>query len=473
MRAVATKTVAIRAGAICGAAAILTMLAYEVAHGTRSAFALGLAVSLFIPLCYVAIERPLVFPFGLYALLIPLDDILSLGKIGTINKLIGILAFAAVLFGLLRRGQFVKPSSGVIAWMAVAVWIGLSGFWAIDQHAWIPAYLTFIQNFLLYALVAMTISTIADLEAISSCVVIGGFLACAVGLWPYLHGQRLDGRLVLPGPNPYDPPDPNHFAAALLLPFAVLLAASLGTRKIVPLLANLGGLALLVITIVLTGSRAAMVSVLVLSLYTLVRGRRSLFTGAAMVVAAAAILPFAGWIQQRWSTALSMGGAGRTDIWHVAMLAFGNYWLIGAGFASFPAVFNQEVLHVNLFRYAGWSKGPHDMIISNAVELGVIGLLLVVAEFVMVFRDLSVPRIGGFPDDLRVALQGAVLAIFLDGLFLDITNRKYLWLLFIMVALLRSTILNAAVTEQRRRTACAAPSFPTPAPTSEPRRSLV
>lgn len=468
----ANKSVAVRAGLICGAAAILVLLAYEVAHGTKTAFALGLLISLFIPLCFVAIERPLVFPFGLYALLIPLDDILSLGKIGTVNKFLGILAFAAVLFGLLRRGQFVKPSRSVIAWMAVAVWIGLSGIWAIDQQAWIPAYLTFVQNFLLYALVAMTISTIGDLEVLSSCVVIGGFIACAVGLWPYLHGQRLDGRLVLPGPNPYDPPDPNHFAAALLLPFAVLLAATLTTRKTVPLLANLGGLGLLGVTIVLTGSRAAQISVLVLLFYTLLRRRGALYIGGAIVVAAVAILPFAGWIQQRWSTALSMGGAGRTDIWHVAMQAFGNYWLIGAGFASFPAVFNQEVLHVNLFHYAGWGKGPHDMIVSNAVELGIIGLFLVITAFVMEFRDLSLPRVGGFPDDLSVALQGAVLAIFVDGLFLDITNRKYLWLLFIMVALVRSTILNV-VTEHRRRTACAVPSSPTLVPMSEPRRSLV
>jgi hypothetical protein len=465
MNSLAIKTFAKKTLLIAAVAAVMLPLAYVVAHGTLKMLALGSLVAVAVPVCYFSIERPMLFPFGLYVVLVPLNEILTLGKFGTINKLLGIMTFGAVLFALLRRGEFVKPSPGVLGWMAVGVWMGLSGFWTIDPKDWSPAYLTFVQNFLLYALLAISITTTAELETISTCVVIGGLLACAIGLWPYLHGVSLQGRLVLPGANPYDPPDPNQLAASLLLPLAVLFAATLATRKILPLLANLSGLALLLITIVLTGSRAAMLAAGLLLVYVLIRARRRFSLAAVLLVAAAAVVPFGAWISQRWSTALSMGGAGRTDIWNVGRIAFGDHWLMGSGFASFPAAFDLAVLRANIIHYIGWNRGPHDMVISTAVELGVIGLILVGTAFVLEFRDLSIPRVGGFLDDLRIALQGALLAVFLDGLFLDITNRKYLWLLFIMIALVRSTIINVAA-EQRRRTACAALSSRTPVPTS-------
>jgi hypothetical protein len=71
-------------------------------------------------------------------------------------------------------------------------------------------------------------------------------------------------------------------------------------------------------------------------------------------------------------------------------------------------------------------------------------------------------------DELRVAFQATLLAICLDALFLDLTNRKYLWLLFIMMALLRSTVLNEAASRRdRRRTTCVASSLPIPDRTSD------
>lgn len=467
MKALAFKVIAKKTLIVAAASAILLLLAYVVAHGTLRTFAVGVAVALAIPLGYIAIERPMLFPFGLYVILVPLDDILSVGHSGTITKLLGIATFGALLFAFFRRGEFVKPSPGLIAWLAVAVWTGVSGIWALDLKAWNLEYLTFAQNFLLYALVAMTITTTADLEVIATCIVVGGLCACALGLWPYLHGgATLQGRLVLPGSNPYDPPDPNHYAAALLLPLAVLFAATLGTRKWAPLLGNMSGLAMILITIVLTGSRAAMLATGVLLVYMLVRNRRRFGAMVMLVVAPAAIVPFAAWIAQRWSNAISMGGAGRTDIWSVGAIAFKGHWLIGGGFGSFPAAFNEAVLRANIIHYIGWSRAPHDMVLSTAVELGVVGLILMACVFAFAFRDLAVPSVDGFLGDLRIALQGALLAIFVDSLFLDITNRKYLWLIFIMVALVRSTLISVA--EQRRRTACAALSSLTPVPTLEP-----
>ena len=115
MKSFATRATAVRAGIIAGSAAILFLLAYEVAHGTPMRFALGIFVALLVPLFVFAIERPLVFPFGLFVVLAPFEAILRIGSIGTINKLLGIATFAAIIFSLIRRGEIVKPSPAVLS----------------------------------------------------------------------------------------------------------------------------------------------------------------------------------------------------------------------------------------------------------------------------------------------------------------------------------------------------------------------
>ncbi len=74
---------------LVGAAAVLLLAAGLPVHG----LVLGGAV-LFPYLLYVAFTRPLAFPFGLYVLLVPFDNILSFGSFGTITKLLGIVSGA-------------------------------------------------------------------------------------------------------------------------------------------------------------------------------------------------------------------------------------------------------------------------------------------------------------------------------------------------------------------------------------------
>jgi hypothetical protein len=458
------------------AGAILVFLAYVVAHGTLRGFALGLAVAILIPCAYFALEHPLMFPFGLYVALVPFEEILGFGRMGTVNKLLGVLSFAAILLGLLRRGEFCKPPPAVVAWMVVGAWMGLTGLWTIDQKDFQIGYLTFVLNFLLYALVAMTIPTKGDVEFLCTCLVTGGLFAAAVALWPLLHGVPLgtDGRLTLPGSNPYDPPDPNQFAAALLLPFAVLFAATLSSRKWPMTLLNVGGMLLLSVAIVLSGSRAAMLAVLVLVGYMIFRSRHRFAAILLVCLAAISIAPFSASIQNRFSIAVSSGGAGRADIWRVALVAFKENWLFGSGFASFPAAFDNAVMSAPLIHYIGWHRGPHDLVLATAVETGLIGLALVVIALIVVWRDISRIPGSGFLGDLRIALQATLLAICIDAAFLDMIDRKYFWLLFMMIALVRSALIaQNRLAFDRRRTICEVPSSPIVAPMSAPVSSSV
>lgn len=458
MRSIADNA---RTGKILGVIAgcmVLGLLAFVVAHGTHKTFAIGVAVALAIPLCYLALQRPMLFPFGVYAALVPFNDILSFGHLGTINGILGMLALAAVLFMILRKGEFARPSPAMVAWLAVCGWMGLSGLWAIDPKEWQGQYLTFFELFALYAVTAMSITTKAELRELCTCVVTGGMAAAAVALWPALHGNLIGpgGRLTLPGSDPSVPVDPNQFAAGLLLPFAILFATTLGTRKLGAMLANTAGLGLIGITIVLTGSRAAMLALAVLVMYTAFGSRRRLFGFAMIGLGLLALIPFAAGVINRWSTAIGSGGAGRTDIWSVAIIVLKEHWLVGTGLGSFPAAFNMAMLKAPLQAYVGWSRAPHDLVVGTLVELGVVGFALVILALALEFRDVArLPAIGGFLGDLRIGCAAALLAICTDALFLDVMIRKYLWLIFIMIALVRTTILGVVNTEQRRRLACA------------------
>ncbi len=455
MKSFATKATVVKAGIISGASAILFLLAYEVAHGTPLRFAFGIFIALLIPLCFFAIERPLIFPFGLFVVLAPFESILNVGHVGTINKLIGIATFGAITLSMIRRGQLVKPSPAMLTWLGLLVWMGISAFWSIDIQNWQDNYFTVAQNFILYGAVALTIATPADIEILSTCAVVGGLAASAVALWPLVTGGtllRAGARISLPANNVHHHSDPNIFAASLLLPYAILFSSTLASRRLTSLAGNLAGLGLVTITIVLSGSRAAMLATLALTIYIMLANRRRrLFALGLLIIACAAVLPFGFDIASRWSNAISSGGAGRTDIWTVALLAFKSHWLFGWGYGSFESAYDKFVLQAPLNYYVNWHRAPHDILIETGVDLGIVGILMVGFAFFMQFRDLFLPATG-FLDDLRIALQATVLGICVDALFLDFMDRKFLWVLFMMIALVRSTIIN------KRRTACATPS---------------
>ncbi|MGH7683365.1 MAG: O-antigen ligase family protein [Vulcanimicrobiaceae bacterium] len=322
----------------------------------------------------------------------------------------------------------------------------------------------------MYAAVALVIATRADVEILATCAVIGGLAAAAVALWPLITGGTIlsaGARISLPSENPHLHPDPNIFAASLLLPYAILFASTIASRRLVPIVANASGLLLIVVTIVLSGSRASMLAIVALTLFILLANpRHRLIALGLLIIAGSAIAPFTFYIVSRWSNAISSGGAGREEIWKVAWLAFQQHWLFGWGFGSFEAAYDKFVLQAPLRYYVSWHRAPHDIFLQTAVDLGIVGILLVGVAFFVQFRDLSLPRSNDFLNDLRIALQATMLAFCVEAIFLDFLDRKFLWVLFMLIALVRSTLI------EKRRTACATTSLPTLVPALPQTRSI-
>ena len=99
-------TVAAIAIAAVGLMAIAAML---LASGSKSGAVLALALAGAPELLYLAIRRPFIFPFGLYAVLVPFNHIIVISGLGTLTKFAGILASVALLLAVVRTKRVVRP----------------------------------------------------------------------------------------------------------------------------------------------------------------------------------------------------------------------------------------------------------------------------------------------------------------------------------------------------------------------------
>jgi O-antigen ligase len=221
--------------------------------------------------------------------------------------------------------------------------------------------------------------------------------------------------------------NPEHFAAILTpaLLFGLHVALN-GDRRI------LGAAIALVTTIavIVTGTRAAWVAIVVVVLLFMLPQvspkRRIAMAGLALALAVVAyqIPGVAELIGERVSTALSSGGAGRTDIWSVAGTIYQSSPVLGVGFANFPVAYTPEMVRASSATSWFFSEGraAHNFVIMTIVELGPIGLLLLAA-----FLGPLVRRRGWGPEALTV--QATLAALLVQALFVDMLyNRKPLWL---------------------------------------------
>jgi O-antigen ligase len=80
---------------------------------------------------------------------------------------------------------------------------------------------------------------------------------------------------------------------------------------------------------------------------------------------------------ERLTTALSTGGAGRTDIWTVAATIYASHPILGVGWANFPIAYTGDVVRASGIGFYTYSAAAsHNIVVGTAVELGIVGLAL-------------------------------------------------------------------------------------------------
>lgn len=426
--------------AACGAIAAWANVALA---GTKTGMVLALALTLGPALIYGAVVAPTVFPFGLYILIIPLSEVLTVNSFGTIGRLLGAAAAGALFLYMLRTKRFMDPPRSLGIWMVYFLWAGASLMWATDpSHSW-DILSSELLLFGLYVIASMFPLRAQQLQSIVYATIAGGLISACYGLYLYMNGVSIANRLALSSDNSTG--DPNHIAASLVLPLALSVHLFLWHRSIFMRVLMLCSSGLLLSTILLSGSRGAMLAVAALIVFLIVRDphRRVLAFGSGVLAVLAAIV--AGpMVFARFSEASVNGGAGRTDIWHVGWVAFTQNWLFGAGFENFAWAYDRAYMQVFQPFYTNWHRAPHNVFLGTAVDLGIIGLALMLLAWIGQFKLLDFIADTDARFGLRITLQASVVALVIVSLFSDIMISKYTWLLFMLIVLTRNTRMESA-----------------------------
>lgn len=429
---------------IGGAVALAAFVGTVVVAVGRGDFMLAgilLAIVVAPLLILLAITRPYLFPYGLFVLLIPFDDLLGLsGGGGTVTKLVGIAAASALIVYAVRLRRIVRPSLAVAAAVLYALWMLTSSLWAPDTSQAFRDVQTMLSLLVMFVVLGSAPIDERNLRTICVLIVLSGVLAAAYGIW-FFHQNppSSDGRLML-GVSQAHRIDPNVFADSLLAPLALAVVGLLHARRVQVALAMIAAIALIGEAIVISLSREAMLGCVAIAFVIVLMSRRRL-TALAFLVPVLAIIPLlVPAIGERIATAGSTGGAGRTSIWNVDLHAWAMHPIFGWGAGSAVDAYSQNLLRIAPGSFEGWDRPPHNVPLQTLVDLGVIGLVLLIAVLVLVYRMLSaVPR-GDRLYDLRVALTAALTAAVVTSFFIDSVWEKYLWLVLCTIAQLRTVV---------------------------------
>lgn len=433
-----------------GASALVGLLAgFAVAIGTgnlRLTAELG-ALACAPLLLAVMLTRPYVLPYGLYVMLVPFDNMLKLGSAGTLTKLLGIATAVFVALYAMRVRGLARPPLSLYLWLAYAAWALLSVIWAPVGASNLAVGLEqLVSVTLLFTVLAVAPIDEPRLRGICVAIVLGGVLASLYGMYllhqsPAMAGD--EGRLMLDvGSRTIDP---NHFANSLLAPLAIALVTLLHARRPARIAVALGALAILLAGIAVSLSREALLGAILVGVVTIAFSRRRLL-GFALALPAVALVPLlVPGIGARMALALTTGGAGRTSIWHVGWLAFREHPFFGWGIGTALDAYDRNYLAVFQLYNAGWHRPPHNTILHAAIELGIVGAVLLLLGYAATFRQLAGIGRGDGLYDLRVAFTAALVALGFVSLFIDLGIYKYFWLVLAAIAQLRTVRLTRAV----------------------------
>lgn len=250
-----------------------------------------------------------------------------------------------------------------------------------------------------------------------------------------LHGWRLSGPL----------PDPNFYAQLLVMALPLSLGLALTDRN--RTLRSLTALStiLIVAAILLTYSRGALVSLVLLALaYVTLYSRRSILL-AALIFSALAIIMLPSDISERVYSGLQTGrllfGQGdisgdpaviqRISVMRAAMLIFIDHPFLGIGPGQFSIAYPSYALAHDLD--IGAPPAPHSLYLEIAAEQGLTGLVLFAVLIGAAFklglspaRTFKVVR-PSWQISLAQALAFAILAYLVTAIFLHDAFPRLVW----------------------------------------------
>lgn len=356
-----------------------------------------------------------------FILVLPWDVFTYVPVLGSIPRLVGLVASAVGIVHILARGR-VRPLSWfhVLAVLFV-LWAGLSSFWSIDPQATRTRFLTYLQLAVLVWLIWEIAWSPERRRALLQAYVLGAGVAAVVTIYNYLSGvvplETEAARFAALNQNPNE----LGLTLALGLPMAWYLSLSQPHRRIGwiwQLYVPLAGTAIL-----LTASRGSFLTALVaLVIIPWTQGRLRLRAKVALyafivgsLVLVSNFVPEASLERLRSTRADIAAGyfGGRGAIWSAGLEAAREHPLAGVGAGAFEAAV-APTLQGDL--------ASHQVLLSILVEDGIVGLFLFLAMVAAVTKPLR-----HLPPLQRRFSVVLLLALAVGSLSLSWDHRKQFW----------------------------------------------
>jgi O-antigen ligase len=385
----------------------------------------------FVVACF---RDPLRLALPVYAVLIPFSSLLSVapGPFGSVSSLMGLLLGLALVTQLVtnRRGNDQIPLQ-VPVWLAFLALCGFSLFWSVAPGDTVNDFMVMASLVLLFAALALSRFDAAVLRRFETAIVVGGVLIVCYGLVQllFLGGLPAPGNRAARFGN--DLLGANNQAASLL-PLAIAMhraLARVGRSRPVYGAVTL----LLLFGVVMTGSRSGLLATLVVLavvVFLTTARRAAVFSvaGCAVVLLLAVLIFNPGGVGRRQLEGTD--SSGRSDIWAVGLHACSSYCLTGAGWGAFPRVYALEQASAPdakvIKRGTAWE--PHNIYLLAVVEVGVLGLVLLLLGLGLALVDA-----WRLPPTLRGPPVAALLGTVVTSVFLTNLEFKFFWAVLVYI----------------------------------------
>jgi O-antigen ligase len=420
------------------------VLGYSIAHQRWGVLA-GL---LSLPL---ALLWPVQVALGAFALLTPFDPLVVVGQGEggrSVTAYVGALAIMILVGTALVRQRLQRPPAAAFWWSLLIIWGGASVAWAIQPAAVAQALPTALSLLLLYVTAVSIRINRRELNWVAMLTVVGGVAAGAFACVQFYNGHffgQSERASLIAGDRQVDP---NLFAASLLLPLSLAVYHFIRSRgwfrKSLALAA--GGVILL--AILATMSRGAVLAVAVVFFVFLFRSRiNSRWLRPVLILGLA--LAVVGLFSLRAESS-SARGSGRLDIWIVGLTSLKKYGLIGAGLENFFFAFRDYAGYQPSFRY--YSMGAHNIYLQVWVELGIVGLgvmMAAIASQLKVVQQFCAIEGELFARDI-LPYEAAFWGMLVTAFFLGVIWSKMFWLSLILFTVATRTLASQTSTGPSR-----------------------
>ncbi len=353
---------------------------------------------------------------------IPWEDTFTVPELGTLTRVIGVLAATIWLGSTLSDLRFRRPHPYHIAVFLFVLWNVLSLFWSMGVERTEQQIRTYVQLAILAWILWDLYTTPGALRMALEAYILGAYVAIASTILNYLAGQKISAyeeRYAGSNVNAND----LALILALAIPLAWHLAVSAGKGRKFSLftLLNYAYVPAALFAIILTASRTALFALVPAIVYIGATANRLKLLYRILILAAlVGILPL---VPQSTADRLATTGdsisqgdlGGRGRLWLGSWAIFSEHPLLGVGSGS---------LKIDLGAVA------HNTFLSVLGELGLIGFSFFVAMLAIVaYQAANQPKWLSW-------LWLTVLAIWVIGAFtLTWEYRKTTWLFLSLIVI--------------------------------------